>query len=204
MNQQKIKPWLDGTDGFEHAQTAHFFDLAADEIVFCINTLKRIDMDGLRPKPDFIQSMNFVAGFIPDNSTMMNQEKLVKKIETFFNTEINVFWIPAKDEGDDEALGIQHEYDPPLIAKTNLNIENFNAIRSGMMQWRNGSFYCLSQQHQFFILFVDGYYSILAGKQEFVASILGSGYLSSWHHVIENIGVDPLQLPKLRAFLSSF
>jgi hypothetical protein len=203
MTQNKIRPWLDGSYGFESIRSSHFFELDSEEIDFCINVLEAIDMDGLRFNLEFIKSWGFFVGFFLENIENESTKHLIERVIAFFNEEVDVFWVPAKDEDYQigKEIGLKSDYDPPLIAKSILSISNYNNIRSGMIQWRNGSFYCFSKNKDFIILFVDGYYSMIAGTRFFVEKAIGESYESSWKSVDTGDGIDHLHIPKLRDFL---
>lgn len=213
---EKTTPWYDGThDGLINPdintpKSKRLFDVTLDEVKECWRVLNEIDVDGLRFNASYIHKRNFVVGVFFEVYDYSTYDSTIEDFIAVFCNKVpegtELFFMPSSDFVKPMSLedyaAVQY-FAPPAIAKGSSARQTFASVWNSAVKNYTGSFYCFSRELEFILLFVNGYYCMVAGERDFVEDCIGQDYKASWQLIIDG-DMDEFKLPSLKQGLDEY
>lgn len=213
---EKNTPWYDRTHDelinpdINTPKSKHLFDVTLDEIKQCWTILNEIDVDGLRLNASYIHKRSFVVGVFPEAYDYSTYDSTIDDFIAAFCDKVpegtELFFMPSSDFVKPMSL---EDYEavkyfaPPAIAKGQSEPQTFASVWCSIVKDYTGSFYCFNRELDFILLFVNGYYCMVAGERDFVEDCVGQDYKASWQLIIEG-DMDEFKLPSLTKGLTEY
>jgi len=93
-----------------------------------------------------------------------------------------LYALPALSEKSETTLiPLELElYDPPLVARISCNYDGFTSARRGLVNIFSNAFYLFAESREFFMLNVEGRYSMLAAPPIFLNKIFPQPPKDTW------------------------
>jgi hypothetical protein len=181
-------PWF----GDEDPSKPYYAGISDSEIKFVKDKTIFFNHEGLFTQ-DVLADFNILLDFEAYDDFEINYPlfKWICDNQTINSKNNQIYWFPLGVSIDD--------YNPVMVARTDVNFSFLKIISSSMMQILNGAFCAIDKNGNFLAIFIDGYYLMAAIKRELFSNNLDK-YIDSWFNLeskCDDFIIEKLKLAKL-------